>query len=110
MTMHISAQQIADGTISPSRLAALLQGSTYATLLVEYGRTVVPLRELAETFLGMAPERASQQAKRGELDLPVFKTGGSRSPWMLHLYDLAQHIDAQRAGAGSRHVVREVAA
>ncbi len=108
--MKLTTQEIADGTISPARLAALLQGSTYATLLVEYGRTVVPLRELAETFLGIAPERASMQAKRGELDLPVFKTGGSRSPWLVHLYDLAHHIDAQRVYAGSRHVVDEEAA
>jgi hypothetical protein len=108
--MHISLQEIADGRLSPARLAALLQGSTYATLLVEYGRTVVPLRELAETFLGMSPERASSLAKKGELDLPVFKTGGSRSPWMLHLFDLSKRIDAQRVGAGSKHVVEEAGA
>jgi hypothetical protein len=108
--MHISLQEIADGRLSPARLAALLQGSTYATLLVEYGRTVVPLRELAQVFLGMSPERASSMAKRGVLELPAFKTGGRSSPWMIHLYDLAHHIDAARIGAGSQHVVEEAEA
>ena len=108
--MKLTTQEIADGTISPARLAALLQGSTYATLLVEYGRTVVPLKELAVPFLGLSGERASSLAKRGELELPAFKTGGTRSPWMLHLYDLAKHIDSQRTGAGSKHVVEEAGA
>ena len=103
--MDISMKEIANGEVSPARLAAALKGSTYATLLVEYGRTMVPLRDIAEPILGMAPERACVLAARGEIMVPSFRAGGPRSPWLVHLYDLAQHIDAQRVQAGSRHVL-----
>ena len=105
--MDISMKEIANGEVSPARLANLLQGSTYATLLVEYGRTMVPLRDIAESVLGMAPERACVLASRGEIMVPSFKAGGPRSPWLVHLWDLAQHVDAQRVKAGSRYVLVE---
>jgi hypothetical protein len=105
--MEKSLSDAVDSTISASRLTALLRGSTYATLLVEHGSAVVPLRELAEPYLGTSVERAHIMAKQGIVGLPVFRAGGSRSPWLVHLYDLAKHIDAQRSEAGSEHVVEE---
>ena len=102
--MNPPFNDIADGRISAFRLAALLQGNTYASLLVEHGTPVVPLREVSSALLGMTPERACVLAKRGALSVPVFRAGGPRSPWLLHLFDLAQHIDAQRADAGSTHI------
>ena len=85
---------LASGRVSATRLRNLLRGSTYAALLVQYGRAVVPLRELSESMLGTTPER-------GQLGLPVFRALGPCSPWQMHLYDLAQHIDARRTEAGS---------
>jgi hypothetical protein len=102
--MDIAVPSVTGGRISATRLAALLRGSTYATLLIEHGSTVVPLRDLAETMLGTSGERAHTMANKGQLDLPVFRAGGRRSPWLVHLYDLAQHIDAQRTLAGSANV------
>ena len=92
---------LSSGRVSATRLHNLLRGSTYAALLVQYGRAVVPLRELSESMLGTTPERAQVLAKRGELGLPVFRALGPRSPFQIHLYDLAQHIDARRTEAGS---------
>ena len=108
--MDQSLEDIADGQISAARLAALLRGSTYATLLVEHRSTVVPLRDIAKPYLGTSVERAQVMANRGDLELPCFRLGNQRSPWLVHLFDLAQHIDAQRAEAGSKHVVEEAAA
>ena len=93
--------------VSAARLTALLRGSTYASMLVEYGRTVVPLSELAEPYLGCTVDRACVMARDGELALPAFRMGGQRSPWLVHLYDLAQFVDGQRTGAGSRNVTGE---
>jgi len=92
---------LASGRVSATRLHNLLRGSTYAALLVQYGRAIVPLRELSEPMLGTTPERAQVLAKAGELGLPVFRALGPRSPWQIHLYDLAQHIDARRTEAGA---------
>jgi hypothetical protein len=108
--MEQSLSDVADSTISASRLAALLRGSTYATLLVEHGSAVVALRELAGPYLGTSGERAHILANKGDVGLQVFRAGGSRSPWLVHLYDLAQHIDALRSEAGSEHVVEEAGA
>ena len=101
---------IADGQISAARLAAVLRGSTYASLLVEYGRTTMPLSDLCEPYLGMSSERATIMAREGTLVLPAFRLGGQRSPWLVHLFDLAHHIDAQRGAAGAAHVYAEVPA
>ena len=101
MSNNSQFDDLASGRVSATRLHNLLRGSTYAALLIQYGRAVVPLRELSESMLGTTPERAQVMAKRGELGLPVFRALGPRSPWQIHLYDLAQHIDARRTEAGS---------
>ena len=90
--------------VSAARLTALLRGSTYASLLVEYGTTVVPLRDLAQPYLGCSVDRACVMAQKGELALPAFRMGGQRSPWLVHLFDLAKFVDAQRTSAGSVNV------
>ena len=101
MSNNSQFDDLASGRVSATRLHNLLRGSTYAALLIQYGRAVVPLRELSESMLGTTPERAQVMAKRGELGLPVFRALGPRSPWQIHLYDLAAHIDARRIEAGS---------
>ena len=106
--MDITIEAIAEGRITANQLAALLQGNTYATLLVEYERTVVSLSSLAEPIFGLNDERVKQLAKSGQLPLPVFKLGGPRSPWMVHLADLAKLVDIQRAAATA--AMAEVAA
>ena len=101
MSNNSQFDDLASGRVSATRLNNLLRGSTYAALLIQYGRAVVPLRELSESMLGTTPERAQVMAKRGELGLPVFRALGPRSPWQIHLYDLAQHIDTRRTEAGA---------
>jgi hypothetical protein len=100
--MDLTVEAIAEGKITAAELAALLQGNTYATLLVEHEHTMVPLSKLAEPIFGLNEERAKTLAKADSMPLPVFKLGGLRSPWMVHLADLAQLIDTQRAAAAKR--------
>ncbi len=108
--MQTASNASADTQISAARLADLLRGSTYASLLIQYGRSTVPLADLSETFLGISVDRAQVMARDGTLVLPAFRLGGQRSPWLVHLYDLAQHIDAQRGAAGSVNVYQEARA
>jgi hypothetical protein len=100
--MDLTVEALAEGKITATDLAALLQGNTYATLLIEHGQTMVPLSKLAEPIFGLKELRAIQLAKTNSLPLPVFKLGGVRSPLMIHMADLAELIDTQRAAAAKR--------
>jgi hypothetical protein len=42
---------------------------------VEHGSALVPLAELAERHLGLAPARAAEYAQRGALALPAIRVG-----------------------------------
>jgi hypothetical protein len=110
--MDLTVEAIAEGKITAAELAALLQGNTYATLLVEHEHTMVPLSKLCEPIFGLNEERAKQLAKSDGMPLPVFRMGGLRSPWMIHLADLAELIDTQRTAAAKRRpaVLDEVVA
>ena len=66
---------------------------------MEHGSALVPLAELAERHLGLAPARAAEYAQRGALALPAIRVGRQKSPWLVHLRDLAGLIDAQRQGS-----------
>ena len=97
--MDLSTNAITEGTTTVAEIRALLERDTYTTLLMVYEATMVPLSTIAEPYLGLNEERARYLAKRDMLPLPVFRLGGNRAPWMLHLADLSELIDAQRAAA-----------
>ena len=97
--MDLSTDAITEGRTTVAEIKALLERDTYTTLLMEFEHTMIPLSAIAEPYLGLNEERARFLAKRDQLPLPVIRLGGKRSPWMLHLADLATLIDHRRRAA-----------
>ncbi|WP_413479581.1 pyocin activator PrtN family protein [Vibrio hibernica] len=74
---------------------------THHILLMRYSnRVVLAVEEIAEDYLGLATSTAKRKAALGTLPFPVFQLGDSiRSPYVVHLDDLAKHIDKRCAEA-----------
>jgi len=54
----------------------------------------VPLGDICERFLNLSREEALRKASLNKLPFPTFRLGDSRkAPTLVHLSDLAQHID-----------------
>lgn len=71
--------------------------NTIFLLMAEYETASIPLAVVAEKYLGMKAETAAVKATDGTLPIPTFRLADSnKSPRMVHLQDLAEHIDHQR--------------
>ncbi|PTA49269.1 pyocin activator protein PrtN [Shewanella morhuae] len=81
---------------------------THRLLLVQFSnRALAPLDEIAESYLGLGLRTAKNRAKAGMLPFPVFKMRNSaKSPFLVHLNDLANYIDKQCKDARSDQVER----
>lgn len=74
--------------------------NTQFALLARYESPTIPLKQICEEFFGIKPKTAEAQAKCGEFPIPTFKMRNSeRSPTLVHIDDLAKHIDTQLAAA-----------
>lgn len=74
--------------------------NTTFLLMAEFETAVVHLSQIAEKYLGMRPSTAEQKAAEGKLSLPTFRVGDTqKAPRMVHISDLAEHIDRRRAEA-----------
>lgn len=63
-------------------------------LMAQYESPTIPLEEVRETYFNITSKRESDnKARNHDYPVPVFKLGGQRSPWMLHIKDLADYID-----------------
>lgn len=73
---------------------------TVFLLMAEFGTTEIPLKDLAEKYLGMTPRRACELATTQGLPFPAYRLdGGQKRPWLVRAGDLAAHLDACRAQA-----------
>lgn len=70
---------------------------THHLLLAQFGnRVLTSIEEIAEDYLGLAISTVKKRAWDGSLPFPVFRMGESqKSPWLVHIDDLAQYIDQQ---------------
>jgi hypothetical protein len=66
-----------------------------ALLLMTDGEPVMPLRRVAK-LLGIGERTAQNKVYDNSLGMPAFKLGAD---WVVHVEDVARHIDAQRAAA-----------
>ncbi len=73
--------------------------STFFALMAEYGTVEVPLDQVCEKYFGLAPGKAKERALIKQLPIAAHRLGTQKSPWMINLQDLAEHIDKQRAAA-----------
>lgn len=73
---------------------------TEIMLLAVYKTVTVPLDRIGADHLNLNGENASRAAALGRLPFPVFRMRDSaKAPWLVHVKDLAAHIDSQRVAA-----------
>lgn len=76
---------------------------TALALLSIHKSPTVPLADICQQYLGLGYEEALRKAARAELPVPVFRLNNSRkAPLMVHVKDLAAHIDRARNEAAER--------
>ncbi|MCU1787712.1 pyocin activator PrtN family protein [Pectobacterium carotovorum] len=71
--------------------------NTMFLLMAEFNSATVPLADISEKYFGLKPATAEKKALIGELPIPTFRGADSqKSPRMVHIQDLANHLDKQR--------------
>lgn len=73
--------------------------NTKLALMSIYEACDIPLDKVAQEYFGMAPKRANTLARAQKLPVPVYRTGGQKSPWLVSVDDLANHIEKSRTQA-----------
>ncbi|WP_199540424.1 pyocin activator PrtN family protein [Paraburkholderia kururiensis] len=76
--------------------------NTAFLLMAQFGaRAVISLEEVRkEYFSHLEPDNLTRKLTSGEIPLPVVRADGSKKTAKgVHLQDLADYIDAQRAAA-----------
>ncbi len=69
--------------------------NTMFLLMAEYGSATVPLSQVCEKYFGLKPATA-ENARLWAIPIPTFRAAESqKAPRMIHIQDLANHIDAQ---------------
>lgn len=70
---------------------------TVFLLMAEFETPNIPLEDIRERYFGLSKEEASKKAKQHSLPVPAFRMGGQRSPWFVHVEELAKYIDELNA-------------
>ncbi|WP_354624589.1 pyocin activator PrtN family protein [Psychromonas sp. MME2] len=79
--------------------------STYFALMAEFGTGTVPLASVCEKYFGLNEAQAQRRARNHQLPLPIFRGAKSqKSPMLVNISDLAQHLDKMRAEAESEFI------
>ncbi len=78
--------------------------STAEILVQRFGSPIVELTAICGDFFGMEEGQARRKAATNQLPVPTFRTGSQKSPWFVHIEDLEQLIDEQRAQAKRHHI------
>ena len=81
-----------------------MAASTYFALLATYQKPHVPLVDVAYLF-GLSAEEAARRAPRQGLPIPVHRAGGQKSPWLVDLAQLAEHLDGRAREAAEMHAL-----
>lgn len=75
------------------------QTSTFYALMAEFNTATVELNMICKKYFGINPPEAAKRASLNKLPIPVFRCGTQKAGWMIHVADLAEHIDSQRQAA-----------
>lgn len=82
-------------------MSQVLSPTVFMLMATYGGVTTVRLDDVADLYFGMAPQTAKAKATAGLLPVPVFRAS-QKSPYLIHLVDLATYIDTQRKAAAER--------
>lgn len=78
--------------------------NTMFLLMAEFNSATVALSDISEKYFGMKPATAEKKALLGELPIPTFRAAESqKAPRMVHIQDLADHLDKQREKGRELH-------
>ncbi|WP_299775671.1 pyocin activator PrtN family protein [uncultured Pseudoteredinibacter sp.] len=77
----------------------MYKGSTFFTLMAEFGTGDIPLEACCEKYFGMNLRKASAYARNQQLPVPVYRGGSQKSTWLVSATDLANHIDSLKKKA-----------
>ncbi|EJG1716329.1 pyocin activator PrtN family protein [Vibrio parahaemolyticus] len=70
--------------------------NTHFALLARFESPAIELKQISQEFFGITPKTAEQRAKARNFPIPTFKLRDSeRSPTLVKIEDLANHIDRQ---------------
>lgn len=85
--------------------------NTVFFLMAEFaGQAEIPLEQLCPKYTGLDIARAKRAAARQQLPFPVHRTTNSqKAPWVVHIEDLARHIDARAKQGRAEHQAINVA-
>ena len=81
--------------------------ATVDLLMREYGAADIELERITDKYLGISRREAYRRANRGDLPFPAYRAGSAKSPWMVRITDLAQHLDSARSAFASRRSTEE---
>lgn len=78
---------------------ALGSPSTKSLLAAKHNfKPLIPLTDIAEEYLGLAPSTAKRKARNHELPFPTIRLGDSQKlPWYVSFDDLVSFIEGQRS-------------
>lgn len=85
-----------------------MSSQTLWMLMAQFdGKATVRLDEISLDYFAMSPAKAAVHAKHCTLPVPAFRMQPSqKAPWLVHLSDLAAHIDNCRAAAAKENIHR----
>lgn len=74
--------------------------NTTFLLLARYNKELLALEDICEEYFACSRHTAIQRAKSKQLPVKCFQIGNSqKSPWFVHVSDLANLIDERREEA-----------
>ncbi len=85
-----------------------MSSQTLWMLMAQFnGRATVQLDEICVDYFALSPNKARVHANSCSLPVPAFRLQASqKAPWLVHLSDLAAHIDKCRAAAAKENINR----
>ncbi|WP_047258044.1 pyocin activator PrtN family protein [Chromobacterium subtsugae] len=77
--------------------------NTIFLLMARYESPAVPLDKVCADYLNLTTKKAQEMASLNRLPFPTFRMNDSqKAPRLVHINDLADYIDKQRAAAASK--------
>jgi hypothetical protein len=76
-----------------------MKTSTYFALMAEFGAGQVELGRVCEKYFGLIASAAKTKAAMHQLPVPAFRGASQKSPWLISIADLAEHLDERREAA-----------
>lgn len=73
---------------------------TVFLLMAQYEKPLVELSKVAGDYLGISAKVAAERASARSLPFPTQRLAASqKSPWLVHVDDLAEYIESRRGVA-----------